>query len=280
MKLSRKFLNDYLDTSSYSDFELADNMLKLGNEYASVEQLSPATKLVVGEVLDCNAHPDSDHLSVCLVNVGEGKDLQIVCGAPNVRSGIKVVVSLVGAVLAGDFEIKASVIRGVESNGMICSLAELGIEDKYLSQEDREGIHILDDSAVVGDDPLAFLHFDDTIIDFELTSNRGDLLSILGMAHEANIFVNSEIKFPDSSIKKEVGNIKDELSLEVKTENVSLYLARKVKNIQIKESPAFIKARLIASGIRPINNVVDISNYVMLEYGQPLHFFDARAFDK
>lgn len=280
MKLSRKFLNDYLDTSSYSDFELADNMLKLGNEYASVEQLSPATKLVVGEVLDCNAHPDSDHLSVCLVNVGEGKDLQIVCGAPNVRSGIKVAVSLVGAVLADDFEIKASVIRGVESNGMICSLAELGIEDKYLSQEDREGIHILDDSAVVGEDPLAFLHFDDTIIDFELTSNRGDLLSILGMAHEANIFVNSEIKFPDSSIKKEIGNIEDELSLEVKTENVSLYLARKVKNIQIKESPAFIKARLIASGIRPINNVVDISNYVMLEYGQPLHFFDARAFDK
>lgn len=279
MKLSRSFLNDYLDTSAYSDFQLADNMLNLGNEYASVERLSSASKLVIGEVLDCNPHPDSDHLSVCLVNVGDGKDLQIVCGAPNVRSGIKVVVSLIGAVLAGDFEIKQSIIRGVESNGMICSLAELGIEDKYLSQEDREGIHILDDSAAVGGDPLAFLNFDDTIIDFELTSNRGDLLSVIGMAHEANIFIDSELKLPDLSIENETGDIKDQHSLEVLTENVSLYLARKVKDIKIKESPAYIKARLIASGIRPINNVVDISNYVMLEYGQPLHFFDSSAFD-
>lgn len=278
MKLSRNFLNDYLDVSALTDFEIADQMTNLGNEYASVERLAPARGLVIGEVLDCKKHPNSDHLNVCIVNVGEDKPYQIICGADNVRAGIKVIVSLPGAVLPGDFEIKKSNIRGLDSNGMICSLIEIGIEEKFMSQEDRDGIHILDSSAPVGGDPLAFLHFDDTVIDFELTSNRSDLLSVLGMAYEANIFTGGKVKLPEIKINKESGDFSKELKLDVQTENNPLYLARKVKNVVIKESPAFIRARLIASGIRPINNVIDISNYVMLEFGQPLHFFDARSF--
>ncbi len=278
MKLSRNFLNDFLDTSALTDFELADGMTNLGNEYASVDRMCPATGLVIGEVLDCRPHPSSDHLNLCMVNVGSGDPLQIVCGADNVRGGQKVIVSLVGAVLPGDFEIKKTTIRGVESNGMICSLKEIGIEEKFMDEVDRDGIHVLHPNAPIGGDPLAFLQFDDTVIDFELTSNRSDLLSVIGMAYEANIIVGKEIKLPEIKINKEEGDIADELSLDVQSENIPLYLARKVRNIQIGESPAFIKARLIASGIRPINNVVDISNYVMLEFGQPLHFFDRRAF--
>lgn len=280
MRLSRNFLNDYVDTTAFSDFEFADNMINLGNEYASVERLVQASGLVIAEVLDCKPHPDSDHLSVCQVNVGSGETLQIVCGAANVRAGIKVIVSLAGAILPGDFEIKKTNIRGQESNGMICALGELGIEDKYLDDENKQGIHILDDNAPVGGDPLKYLHFNDTVISFELTANRGDLLSIIGMAYEANVFCGKELKLPDIKIKKETGNFTDDLKLNVQSENIPLYLTRKVKNIKIGESPQFIKARLIASGIRPINNVVDISNYVMLEFGQPLHFFDAKSFDK
>lgn len=278
MRLSLKFLNEFIDTSGYSDFEIADNMTSLGNEYETVEKLSSARELVIGEVLDCRKHPNSDHLTICIVDTKDRKR-QIVCGAPNVRSNTKVIVALPGAVLNDDFEIKETNIRGEESLGMICSLAELGIDEKYLSDEDRLGIHILSDDAVVGADPLIHLSYDDSVIDFELTSNRADLLSILGMAYEANVFINKEIKMPDISLEEEIDDIKNYLSIDIKTENCPLYLARMVKDVKIKESPNLIKARLIASGIRPINNVVDISNYVMLEYGQPLHFFDYKTLD-
>ena len=270
MKLSRKFLSDYVNIpESVTTKELAEEMTHIGNEYDSCEKLIPCTNLVIGEVVECEDHPDSDHLHVCKVDVGS-EVLNIVCGAPNCKKGLKVIVALVGAKLPGG-EIKAGKIRGVESNGMLCSMAELGLDSKFLSEKDVAGIHELDKSAVNGEDPIKFLGLDDEVIDFELTSNRGDLLSILGMAYEVGAIYGEKVKDIDLSYKEQ-GNI--DFNLDIKTDNCKLFLAKQVKDVTIKESPEFIKNRLIASGIRPINNVVDISNYVMLETGQPLHFYD------
>ena len=270
MKLSRKFLSDYVDIpEGVTVEELAEEMTHVGNEYDTAEKLINATNLVIGEVLECTDHPDSDHLHLCKVNIGS-EVLDIVCGAPNVRAGIKVIVALVGAKLPGG-EIKAGKIRGYESNGMLCSKAELGLDNKFLEEKDHAGIHELGEDAIVGEDPIKYMGLDDEVIDFELTSNRGDLLSILGMAYEIGAIYGSKVKDIDLSYKEE-GNIDFDLGID--TDNCSLFLAKEIKNITIKESPEFIKNRLIASGIRPINNVVDISNYVMLETGQPLHFYD------
>ena len=270
MKLSRKFLSDYVELpENVTINELAEEMTHVGNEYDSAEKLINATNLVIGHVLECEDHPDSDHLHVCKVDIGN-EILNIVCGAPNCRKGLKVIVALAGAKLPGG-EIKKGMIRGVESNGMMCSKAELGLDSKFLTEEDKSGIHELGEDAVVGEDPIKYLGLDDEVIDFELTSNRGDLLSILGMAYEVGAIYNKKVKDIDLSYQEE-GQI--DFNLSIDTDNCSLFLAKEIKNITIKESPDFIKNRLIASGIRPINNVVDISNYVMLETGQPLHFYD------
>lgn len=273
MKLSTNFVKDYVDIDV--DLKtLAEDMTGVGNEYDSAQKLINATNLVVGEVIECEMHPDSDHLHVCKVNVGN-EVLQIVCGAPNVRKGLKVIVALVGAELPGDFKIKAGKIRGVESNGMLCSIAELGLDSKFLRPEDKEGIHELPETAVPGEDPIKLMGMDDGVIDFELTANRGDLLSILGMAYEIGAIYDKKVKDIDLSYNQSNEDINNSFKVNVKTDNCSIFLAKRVENVVIKESPAFIKNRLIASGIRPINNVVDISNYVMLEVGQPLHYYDA-----
>ena len=273
MKLSKNFVKDYIDIDV--DIKtLAEDMTRVGNEYDCAEKLINATNLVVGEVLECIEHPDSDHLHICQVNVGK-EVLQIVCGAPNVRKGLKVIVALDGAVLPGDFKIKKSMKRGVESNGMLCSLAELGLDSKFLSETDKEGIHELPAESVVGEDPIKAIGLDDEVVDFELTANRGDLLSILGMAYELGAVYDKPVKEVDLSHGEQGEDLNNSFNLEINTENCRLFLAKKVENVEIKESPDFIKNRLIASGIRPINNVVDISNYVMLELGQPLHFYDA-----
>lgn len=273
MKLSTNFVKDYVDID-VDVKTLAEDMTRVGNEYDSAEKLINATNLVIGEVKECEMHPDSDHLHVCKVDVGS-EILQIVCGAPNVRKGLKVVVALVGAELPGDFKIKKGNIRGVESNGMLCSMAELGLESKFLKDEDKNGIHELPTDAKVGEDPIKFIELDDNVIDFELTANRGDLLSILGMAYEIGAIYDKKVKDIDLSYNETDENINNTFKLDINTTNCSMFLAKKVTNVTIKESPIFIKNRLIASGIRPINNVVDISNYVMLETGQPLHFYDA-----
>ncbi len=270
MKLSRKFLSDYVDIpTNVTTHELAEEMTRIGNEYDTCDKLIPATNLVIGEVIECAHHPDSDHLKITKVNIGD-QILDIVCGAPNCRQGLKVIVAKAGAKLPGG-EIKAGKIRGCDSNGMLCAMSELGLDSKFLHEEDYTGIHELPADAKVGEDPIKYLELDDEVIDFELTSNRGDLLSILGMAYEIGAIYNTKVKDIDLSFK-ETGQIN--FNVEVKTDNCPLFLAKEVKNITIKESPTFIKNRLIASGIRPINNVVDISNYVMLETGQPLHFYD------
>ena len=273
MKLSTNFVKDYVDID-VDVKQLAEDMTGVGNEYDSAEKLINATKLIIGEVKECEMHPDSDHLHVCKVDIGN-KILDIVCGAPNVRKGLKVIVAQVGAELPGDFKIKKGTIRGQESNGMLCSMQELGLESKFLTEEDKNGIHELPDDAKVGEDPIKLLELDDSVIDFELTANRGDLLSILGMAHEIAAIYDKKVKKMDVTYKENSENINDTFKLNIDTDNCTLFLSKKVKNVTIKESPLFIKNRLIASGIRPINNVVDISNYVMLETGQPLHFYDA-----
>ena len=273
MKLSKNFVKDYIDIDV--DIKtLAEDMTRVGNEYDSAEKLINATKLIIGEVLECEDHPDSDHLHVCKVDIGT-EVLDIVCGAPNVRKGLKVILAQVGAELPGDFKIKKGNIRGQESNGMLCSMAELGLESKFLTDADKDGIHELPENAPVGGDPIAFIGLDDEIADFELTANRGDLLSILGMAYELGAIYDKPVKEIDLKHTEIEENVNDSFKVEVETENCNLFLAKKALNVTIKDSPAFIKNRLIASGIRPINNVVDISNYVMLEVGQPLHFYDA-----
>lgn len=273
MRVSKKFLSDYIDIEDINYKELAEEMVFCGNEYESITKLSDCEGLVIGKVLECEKHPNSDHLHVCKVDYGDGAK-QIICGAPNVDKDQLVVVAKIGARL-GDIVIKKATLAGLESNGMICSLAELGLESKYLKEEDKEGILVLSEDAKIGEDALKYLELDDEIIDFELTADRGDLLSIIGVAYEVGAIYNKKVKLPIVKNKEIDPDITSTMKLDVKTNKCSMYLGKKVLDVKIGESKPFIKNRLIASGIRPINNVVDISNYVMLEYGCPLHFFDA-----
>lgn len=271
MRVSNNWLKELINVEE-SPEDIANKMLFVGNEYESINELCKATNLVIGRVVSKRPHPDSDHLNICEVDLGD-KIYQIVCGAPNVDVNQKVIVAKVGAKLPGG-EIKKSTIRGIESNGMICSLAELGLESKYITEEDKKGIHILNEDAPVGIDAKEYLCLNDIYTDYELTANRSDLLSMLGMAYEISAIYDKNINMPEINIKEIKENTKDYIKIECNTKRCYAYLSRIVKNIVIKESPDFIKSRLMSCGIRPINNVVDISNYVMLEYGQPLHFFD------
>ncbi len=272
MILSKKFVNDYISLDDDIN-NIAEKMTNVGNEYDYAGKLLNVTNLVIGEVIECEMHPESDHLHVCKVDVGK-EVLDIVCGAPNMRKGIKVIVAMDGAVLPGG-TIKKSTIRGAISNGMCCSLLELGIDKKFLTEKDIEGIHELPLDAPVGEDAVKYLCLDDEIVDFELTSNRSDLLSMIGLAYELGAIYDKEVKEPVPSYNKIKDNFLNEVELSVDTDKVSTFLLGRAKNVTIKESPTFIKNRLIACGIRPINNIVDISNYVMIETGQPLHFYDA-----
>lgn len=275
MKVSKNWLGEYLDLSKYTDEELFNEINAHVCEIESYKKMVDATNLSIGLVKECVMHPDSDHLHVCQVEIRPGEVSQIVCGAPNVSAGKKVIVALPGAVLPGNFKIKPSKIRGVESFGMLCSLQELGIEEKYIDDKFKDGIYLFDDDAVVGSDPLKELGFDDTVIDLEVTSNRSDLLSIEGVAFDLGATLDQKV-YPVTG-EFEVSNKKNPLTVKVETDKCYKYNARYLSNVKIKESPQWMKARLIASGIRPINNVVDITNFVLIEMGQPLHAFDAAA---
>jgi phenylalanyl-tRNA synthetase beta chain len=272
MKVSKRFLNDYVDCMNIDAKDLADKLVSVGNEYDATSKLVDVSGLVIGEIVECKMHPESDKLHICQVNLGD-KTVQILCGAPNARKGIKVIVATVGAKLPGG-EIKKAKLAGMESNGMLCALNELGIEKKYLKQSDIDGICELPLDAPLGEDPIKYLGLDDEVIDFDFTTNRADMLSMLGIAYEVAAAYNLDVKYPLNEVSEKGDDIKD-YKIDVQTDKCSIYLGKVVKNVSIKESPLFIKNRLMASGIRPINNVVDISNYVMLEYGTPLHFFDA-----
>lgn len=269
MRLSRKFLNDYIDTSSINTEDLATKLVSLGHEYDEIKKVCASNNLVVGKVLSCAKMDGSDHLHLCKVDVKD-EILQIVCGAPNVKENIYVIVALPGAVLPGGV-IKETNILGVSSRGMLCSLHELGVDKNFLPEEN--GIYIIDKDVKVGEDALKALDLDDEIIDFDVTPNRVDLNSVIGFARESSIFLDEKVN-ESVSVFAETGDINDEIKMHVETSKAPLYSLRLVKNVKLSESPFFIKSRLMASGLRPINNIVDISNFVMLEYGQPLHFFD------
>ncbi len=269
--ISLNWVKDYIDINDIDLKELAVKITKAG---VNVEKVitNHIDNLIIGEVLECEDIPET-HLHLCKVNVGK-EVKQIVCGAPNVRKGIKVIVALPGAVLPGDFEIKASKIRGYESNGMICALYELGLEEKT-EETYNKGIEELNENAPVGEDPLKYLGLDDTIYELDVHKHRNnDCYYHIGFAYEIGAILNKKVTLPDESYNEISENINDKFSLKVDTNKCPYYLAKMVKDIVIKESPDFIKKRLISAGMRPINNVVDISNYVMLEYGQPMHFFD------
>ncbi len=270
--ISLNWVKDYINIEDQDLKELAVKITKAG---VNVEKVitNHIDHLVIGEVISCIDHPDSDHLHVCKVNVGDSVK-QIVCGASNVREGIKVIVALPGAVLPGDFEIKAGKIRGEESNGMICALFELGLEEKTEENYNR-GIEELPESAPVGEDPLKYLELDDTLYELDVHKHRNnDCYYHIGFAYEIAAILNRKVTLPEANYSEIKDNINDHFKLDVETNKCPYYLAKMVSDVEIKESPEFIKKRLISAGMRPINNVVDISNYVMLEYGQPMHFFD------
>ena len=266
MKISTNWINDYVKINDVDKKELADKITNAGVNVQEVIGEVNFDKIVVGEIINAKAHENSDHLKVCEVNIG-AKTEQIVCGASNARSGIKVIVSLPGAKLPNGIEIKQSVIRGVNSNGMLCSLEELGLEEK------SEGIHELPNDAIVGKSPKEYLNLDSVYL-LDLNPNRkNDCLNHIGFAYEVSAVLDRNITLPQTDYTE--SDFETNINLKIETENVLLYYAKLVKNVEIKESPEFIKLRLTNAGMRPINNVVDISNYIMLEFGQPLHFFDA-----
>lgn len=272
MAISMNWVKEYVDLKDIDLKELANKITDSG---VNVEKVitHELNNLVVGEVKECTMHPDSDHLHVCQVDVGTDTR-QIVCGAPNVREGLKVIVSLPGAILPGGFEIKPSTIRGVESNGMLCALSELGLEEDT-PENHAKGIHELPSDAKVGMNAVEYMNLDDTIYELDLNPNRNiDCTNHIGFAYEVASVLGKKVRLPDLSTKPIKDSVKKQINIEINTPNCTMYTAKMVKDVEIKESPDFIKNRLIAAGMRPINNVVDISNYVMLEFGQPLHFFD------
>jgi len=270
--ISLNWVKDYIDLTGMDLKELAVKVTKAGINVEKVVT-NKIDNLTIGEVVECIDHPDSDHLHVCQVNIGD-KVTQIVCGAPNVRKGLKVIVALPGAELPGDFVIKASKIRGEESNGMICALYELGLEEETEENYNR-GIEELPSDAPVGTDPLLYLGLDDTLYELDVHKHRNnDCYYHIGFAYEIAAILNKKVTLPEASFTEISDNINNHFSLSVDTDKCPYYMAKMVTDIEIKESPDFIKKRLVSAGMRPINNVVDISNYVMLEYGQPMHFFD------
>ncbi len=272
MKVSLNWLREYVDFQNKSTEELETIFNLQLVEIEQVLKLANATNLTIGYVEECTNHPDSDHLNVCKVNVKE-EVLQIVCGAPNVAKGQKVIVALVGAVLPGDFKIKASKIRGVESYGMICALDELGVDVKALLGEIDRGIYILNEDAPIGENPLTYLGLDDVSFELALTPNRADMLSMIGVAHDLGAALNEKVSLPNLKVNEV--NKTNPVKVKLETKNVYQYHTRYIENVNVTESPLWLKLRLLSSGIRPINNVVDITNYVLMEYGQPLHSFDA-----
>ncbi len=276
MFVSYKWLQDYVDLEGITPSELGEKITRSGIEVEGIEVKSDAIKnVVIGHVVEREQHQDADKLNKCQVDVGEEELVQIICGAPNVEKGQKVAVAKVGAVLPGGFKIKKAKLRGEASHGMICSLQELGVEGKMVPKEFAEGIYVFPNDAVVGTDALEALSLDDAVLELGLTPNRSDALSMLGVAYEVAAILGREVKVPETSYNTSSEKASDYISVKIEAEQENpLYLAKVIKNVQIGPSPLWMQNRLMAAGIRPHNNVVDITNYVLLEYGQPLHAFD------
>lgn len=276
MKVSYNWLKQYVNLEGVTPEELAEKLTRSGVEVESVEYRNKGvTNIVIGHVVEKSKHPDADKLNVCQVDVGEPERLQIVCGAANVDAGQKIVVSKVGAELPGGLKIKKAKLRGVESQGMICSAKELGMNDKLLQKSQQEGILVLPEDSEVGKDAVAYLGLDDVVLELGLTPNRSDCLSMTGVAYEVAAILERQVQLPDLTVKEEEDAITGRVQVSIDApEHCSLYSARLISNVKLGSSPLWMQSRLMAAGIRPINNIVDITNYVMLEQGQPLHAFD------
>ncbi len=285
MNTSLSWIKKYVPDLDVTAREYADAMTMSGTKVENFEELDRDLKdIVVGEVLTCEPHPNSDHLHICTVNVGKGEPLQIVCGAPNVAAGQKVPVVLEGGRVAGGrdgdktaggIEIKAGKLRGVESHGMICSIEELGSSHEMYPEAPEYGIYVFPEDTEVGADAIGLLGLHDAIIEYEITSNRVDCYSVIGIAREAAATFGKEFHEP---VIKKTGNdekASDYVSVEVIDKDLCpRFTARVVKNVKLGPSPKWMQRALASNGIRPINNVVDITNYVMEEYGQPMHSYD------
>ncbi len=276
MFVSYKWLSEYVDLAGVTAEELAELITRSGIEVEGVEVLNKGVSgVVIGHVIECEQHPNADKLNKCLVDIGSGEPVQIICGATNVAQGQKVAVATVGAVLPGDFKIKRAKLRGEESNGMICSLQELGIEGKLVPKEFSEGIYVFPSDVEVGKDALVQLNLDDEILELSLTPNRSDCLSMLGVAYEVAAILDRQVKFPTIEKTEDKEKASDFIKISVSAlEDNPLYVAKVVKDVVVGPSPYWMQSRLMAAGIRPISNIVDITNYILLEYGQPLHAFD------
>lgn len=275
MLVSTKWLNEYVNINGIDPANLAEKITRSGIEVDSINDRSHGmTNVVVGLVKECVKHPEADKLNICQVDVGE-ETTQIICGAPNVAQGQKVIVARPGAVLPGGIKIKKAKLRGEESNGMICSLQEVGIEGKLVAKAYAEGIYVLPHDAVPGENALPLLGLDDTVLEFDLTPNRSDALSMLGVAYEVGAILSQGIALPKIDYPTATEKAEDKLKLRVDAAvDNPMYVAKVVKNIKVAESPLWLQNALMAAGVRPHNNVVDITNYVLMEYGQPLHAFD------
>ncbi len=282
-----EWLKDYINLD-VKDEEFCDRMIMSGSNLETIRYFGTDLKnVVVGKILEIEKHPDADKLVVCQVDVGEEKPTQIVTGAPNVFVGATVPVALHGSRVpgplhgqpkqAGGTEIKRGELRGVMSNGMLCSAEELGFDDKVIPVAHKDGIWILDESLDLktGDDIAEALGLKMAAVDFEITPNRPDCLAMIGMAREASATFGKEFSYPDTQCREEQDETENYIKVEIKNNELcKRYVAKIVKNVKIKQSPWWIQKRLMAAGMRPINNIVDITNFVMLEYGQPIHAFD------
>ena len=277
MKISLSWLKRYVDISVGVE-ELCDKMVMAGFEVESIEDLSQSIKNVVtARIVKLEPHPDSDHLQICTMDIGAQETIQIVTGAQNVFEGALVPAALHDSYLPDGTHIKRGKLRGVESAGMLCSGGELNLTDADYEGAEVNGILILRDEYPVGTDMREILGLDDYIIDFKITANRPDCQCVLGVAREVGVVLGTEFKAPEISYKPAVGNIKDIMSIEVRDFDLCpRYMGRCVENLKIAESPEWMKRCLKAAGMRPINNIVDITNFVMLETGQPMHAFDRR----
>lgn len=279
MLVSYKWLKELVDVD-VTTAELAEKMSTTGIEVEGVETPAEAlSKLVVGHVLSCEDVPET-HLHLCQVDTGDAEGpRQIVCGAPNVTAGIKVIVAIPGARIANNYKIKKGKIRGMESLGMICSLAELGLPDSIIPKEFADGIQILPEDAVPGDSIFPYLDLDDEIIELSITPNRADALSMRGVAHEVAAIYGKSVHFPEKTVTEDSKPASDKISVAIESDKVATYASRVVENVNVQPSPQWLQNLLMNAGIRPINNVVDVTNYVLLYFGQPMHAFDLDKFE-
>ncbi|MDY5973435.1 phenylalanine--tRNA ligase subunit beta [Streptococcus hyovaginalis] len=278
MLVSYKWLKELVDIDVPSS-ELAEKMSTTGIEVEGVE--TPAeglSKLVVGHVISCEDVPET-HLHLCQVDTGDEEPRQIVCGAPNVKAGIKVIVALPGARIADNYKIKKGKIRGMESLGMICSLQELGLPESIIPKAFSDGIQILPEDAVPGDSIFPYLDLDDEIIELSITPNRADALSMRGVAHEVAAIYGKSVHFPEKAVTEDAKKASQVIDVAIASDKVLTYASRVVENVTVTPSPQWLQNLLMNAGIRPINNVVDVTNYILLYFGQPMHAFDLDKFE-